>query len=57
MERQTCATTREPSALRSVMLTSTYSHFWAQCLSQSGGDISRCQFYFDALEQCKKSGI
>ena len=28
-----------------------------ECLGSSEGSIANCQFYFDALQQCKRSGI
>jgi hypothetical protein len=30
---------------------------FTDCLNGSDGDIARCQFYHDALQQCKRSGF
>jgi hypothetical protein len=27
-----------------------------QCINQNGSDISRCQFYLDMLNQCRREG-
>lgn len=29
---------------------------FTECLNSSEGDIARCQFYHDALQQCKRPG-
>lgn len=28
---------------------------FAECMSRAGGDMGGCQFYFDAMQQCKLS--
>ena len=30
---------------------------FTECLNNSEGDIARCQFYHDALQQCKRAGF
>ncbi len=30
---------------------------FTDCLNGSDGDIARCQFYHDALQQCKRAGF
>lgn len=42
---------RELVDLQCRLQTADGCRFTPQCLENSGGDIARCQFYFDALEQ------
>lgn len=29
---------------------------FAECMSKNSGDMGACQFYFDAMQQCKLMG-
>lgn len=30
---------------------------FAECMSQAGGDMGACQFYFESMQQCKTSFV
>ncbi len=47
----------ESAAAAAPMACANQMKAFSQCLDSAEGDISRCQFYHDALMQCRKGGF
>ena len=43
-----------PMSAAPPMACSNQMKAFTECLNSSEGDIARCQFYHDALQQCKR---
>jgi hypothetical protein len=57
VEAAPAAESAAPVASAAASACANQMKAFTECLNTSDGDISRCQFYHDALQQCKRGGF